>query len=254
MPKQTGGMVDAVQTTCEILDILQARKRAGVTEISDEIGMSKGAIHRHLKTLDTFEYIVNENGEYRLSLRYLDMANQVKESVGNHDVITEELRNLATEIGEIAQFATEEHGWVRYVHKANSETGVQTASSAGKREYMHSTALGKAMLAEMTDDRVMEILDRHGMPSKTPSTITEHSTLLDELDVVRDRGYALDNQENIGGLRCVAMPVIDAESNVFGAVSISGPVSRMTDKRIAGELADTLARSTNVIEINSKFS
>lgn len=254
MARKTRRTVEAVRTTCEILDVLQSRKRVGVTEIADEVGMAKGAVHRHLTTLDDCEYIVNENGEYRLSLRYLDMANQVKELVGKYDIIANELQRLAAETGEIAQFATEEHGWVTYVYKADSESDVQTASSAGKREYMHSTALGKTMLARMSDDRVAAILDNHGMPTKTAHTSTERSALLDHLNDIREQGYAFDNEENIEGLCCVAMPVTDADSKVFGAVSLSGPASRMTNDRITGELVETLTRTTNVIEINSKFA
>jgi DNA-binding IclR family transcriptional regulator len=254
MSRKTRRTVEAVRTTCEILDILQSRKRVGVTEIADEVGMAKSAVHRHLTTLDDCEYVVNENGEYRLSLRYLNMANQVKELVGKYDIIANELQRLAAETGEIAQFATEEHGWVTYVYKANSESDVQTASSAGKREYMHSTALGKTMLGQMTDERVAAILDSHGMPAKTAHTFTERSALLDHLSDIREQGYAYDNAENIEGLCCVAMPVTDADSKVFGAVSLSGPASRMTNDRIARELVETLTRATNVIEINSKFA
>lgn len=254
MARKTRRTVEAVRTTCEILDVLQSRKRVGVTEIADEVGMAKGAVHRHLTTLDDCEYVVNENGEYRLSLRYLDMANQVKELVGKYDIIADELQRLAAETGEIAQFATEEHGWVTYVYKADSESDVQTASSAGKREYMHSTALGKTMLARMADDRIGAILDSHGMPAKTAHTVTERSALLDHLGDIREQGYAFDNEENIEGLCCVAMPVTDADSKVFGAVSLSGPASRMTNDRITGELVETLTRTTNVIEINSKFA
>lgn len=252
MPTKSRRTVEAVRTTCHILDILQSRKRVGVTEIADEVGMAKGAVHRHLTTLDDCEYVVNENGEYRLSLRYLDMANHVKELVGKYDVIADELQRLAGETGLISQFATEEHGWVTYIYKADSESDIQTASSAGKREYMHSTALGKTMLAQLSDDRITAILDRRGMPAKTAHTFTEMPALLDHLEDIREQGYAIDNEENIEGLCCVAMPVTD-ESKVFGAVSLSGPVSRMTNDRIVDELVEALGRATNVIEINTKF-
>ncbi|RJS97442.1 IclR family transcriptional regulator [Halococcus sp. IIIV-5B] len=254
MSNQTRRTVEAVRTTCEILGILQSRGRAGVTEIADEVGMAKGAVHRHLTTLDECEYVVNDGGEYRLSLRYLDTANRVKELVGNYDVIADELQHLASETGEIAQFATEEHGWVTYVYKADAESDVQTASAAGKREYMHSTSLGKTMLARMADERVDAILDDHGTPAKTTNTITDRSAFFDHLDGIRERGYALDDEENIEGLCCMAMPVTDAAGEVFGAVSLSGPVSRMTADRIEGELVEALTRTTNVIEINTKFA
>ncbi|SFR65447.1 transcriptional regulator, IclR family [Halogeometricum rufum] len=254
MPEKTRRTVGAVRTTCEILNVLQDRRQAGVTEISEEVGLAKGAVHRHLTTLTECEYVVNEDGQYRLSLRYLDMANQVKEMVGNYDVIVNELQNLAEDLGEIAQFATEEHGWVTYVYKANSESGIQTASSAGKREYMHSTSLGKAMLAEMDEDRVNEILNKNGMPQKSDKTVASREELFDVLEQVRERGYAVDNEENIRGLRCVGTPLIDPETGVFGAVSVSGPISRITEDRIEGEIVNALTRTTNVIEINSKFA
>lgn len=119
---------------------------------------------------------------------------------------------------------------------------------------MHSTSLGKAMLAQMDESRVREILDDHGMPEKTQYTCTDSDELLGSLAEVRERGYALDNEENITGLRCVGMPLMDGDARVFGAVSVFGLASRMTDERINGEIAETLERSTNVIEINSKSS
>ena len=254
MSGQSRRTVDAVQTACEILEVLQSKGQAGVTEIADEIGMAKGPVHRHLTTLDEQEYIVNEDGKYRLSLRYLDMANQVKKMVPKYDIITEEVQNLATETGEIAQFGTEEHGWVTYIYKADKETDVQTASSPGKREYVHSTSLGKAMLSQMSDDYVESILEKHGMPKKTEHTCTDMKEFFRMLENTRDQGYALDNEENIEGLRCIGMPVTGSESEVLGAVSISGPVSRMTDKRIENELVEALTRATNVMEINTKFA
>ncbi|WP_411966175.1 IclR family transcriptional regulator [Haloferax sp. YSMS24] len=254
MSEDSKRTVDAVHTACEILDVLQSRGQAGVTEIADEVGMAKGPVHRHLTTLADHEYIVNEGGEYRLSLHYLDMANQVKGMISKYDIIIEEVQNLAAEMGEIAQFATEEHGWVTYIYKADKESDVQTSSSPGKREYFHSTALGKAMLSRMSDDRVERILDKHGMPAKTEYTFTTPDELFENLETIRQQGYALDNEENIEGLRCIAMPVTGADSEVFGAVSISGPTSRMTDERIDEELKEALVRATNVMEINTKFA
>ena len=254
MPEQTGKMVDAVGVSCSILNILRSKDRAGVTEIADEVGMAKGAVYRHLTTLNNYGYIVNENGKYRLSFCYLDMATHAREMVGNYSAIEAELEELADKTGEIAQFATEEHEWVTYICKVESEAGLQTASAPGRREYMHSTALGKAMLAEMTSEKARSVINRHGMPAKTDTTLSTESGLMDELETVADRGYAIDDEENIDGLRCIAMPVMDGGSTVIGAVSVSGPASRMTDERIANDLADLLARSTNVIEINSQFS
>ena len=246
--------IKSVDCACQILMLLQERDGAGVTELAKELGYAKSAIHSQLSTLLENELVVKDDNTYRLSLRYLDMAEHVKGQVGNYDVIKNEIDSLAAETGEVAQFATEEHGRLVYVYKAKGQTAVETASSVGRREYLHSTALGKAILSQLPRERVDEIIDERGLPEKTEETVTTPEALYERLATARERGYAIDDEENIRGLRCIAAPVLDSNESVFGALSISGPYSRMTDERIEEELNGTISRSANVIEINSKFS
>jgi DNA-binding IclR family transcriptional regulator len=167
-------------------------------------------------------------------------------------VVTDELDDLAAETGEVAQFATEEHGRAVYLDKARGEQAVNTASTVGKREYIHCISLGKAMLAHLPEERVEGIVDRHGLPAQTPNTITDRETLFEELETTRERGYAVDDEEKIEGVRCVAAPLTD--DGVVGAISISGPSSRMDGERFREELPRKLLRWANVIEINAKFA
>lgn len=246
--------VQAVQTALEIIEYLQSVESAGVTELANEVGRSKGTVHSHLTTLVQNHYLTKEDDQYQLSLRYLDLGETVKDRLSFYDVVSDELDDLATESGELAQFATEEHGQAVYLYKARGEKAVESASSVGKREYPHCISLGKAMLAYLPEERTEEIIEQNGLPRYTAQTITTRDELVEELAQIRDRGYAFDNEEKIEGLKCVAAPVIGPDDRVLGALSVSGPSSRMTGQRFTEELPQMVTRSANVIEINAKFS
>jgi DNA-binding IclR family transcriptional regulator len=146
---------------------------------------------------------------------------------------------------------TEEHGMGVYLHKETGENGVQTASYTGNREYLHCTALGKAILADLPDDRVEAIVERRGLPQKTGNTITEVDELFDALAEIRETGLAYDRGEILEGLRCIAAPVTDSDGAVLGAISVSGPVSRVGDADRSEHLEESIRHSANVIEINA---
>lgn len=245
--------VQAVEIALEVIDILHDHNGARITEIADELGRSKGTVHSHLRTLLDNDAVVKDGELYRLSLRHLEFGETVKNRLGFYDVVKDELDDLADDCGELAQFATEEHGHAVYLYKSSSENAVQTASSIGKREYLHCISLGKAILAHQPRKRVGEIVDHHGLPKFTDQTIASREQLFTELEEIRERGYAFDNEEKIEGLRCVAAPV-ESSDEVLGAVSVSGPSSRMTGDRFREELPNKVLRSANVIEINAKFS
>lgn len=245
--------VQAVEIALDILGVLQEQGAAGVTDIASALDRSKGTVHSHLVTLVENEYVVKEGDTYRLSLKFVDLSQTVTDELAGYDIVKEELEDLAETSGELAQFATEEHGRAVYLHKVGSEKAVQTASSPGDREYLHCIALGKAMLAHMATERVDEIIETHGLPGYTEQTITAREDLLAELEAIRERGYAFDEEERIEGIRCVAAPVLE-NGEIFGAISVSGPSTRMRGDFFREELPDLVSRSANVIEINTKFA
>lgn len=246
--------VQSVDLACALLRELQERERAGITELADLLGYAKSAIHTQLATLEANELVVKDGTSYRLSLRFLDMAESVKEQIGKYGVITSEVDSLADKTGEVVQFGTEEHGWLVYLYKTKGENAVETASSIGTREYLHSTSLGKSILSTYSEHRIEEIIEMRGLPSKTEQTISNKEKLFEELEQVREQGYAFDDEENIQGLRCVSVPVYSDAGDVLGAISISGPSQRMTPDRIEDELVTDTSKSANVIQINYKFS
>jgi DNA-binding IclR family transcriptional regulator len=248
-----GRTIRSVEIAFRIIDLLQEKGEAGVTELADELDHSKSTIHSHLRTLEEQRILVHEGNGYRLSLRLLDMATHVREQVGNYDVIRKEVDALADETEEIAQFGLEEHGKVTYLYKKTGDRGVETASAVGIQQPMYSTALGKTILAYLPAERIEEIATDTEYEALTPKTVTSPSELYDDLETIRERGYGIDDEENFDGLRCVAAPVKNGET-VLGAVSVTGPSSRFTLDRIHGELSDKVQRAANVIELNTKFA
>jgi DNA-binding IclR family transcriptional regulator len=246
--------VQAVKTAIDIINYLQREESAGVTELANELNRSKGTIHSHLATLVENDYLTKRGTDYQLSLRYIELGETVKDRLSVHTVVKDELDDLAAECGELAQFATEEHGMIVYLYKARGEKAVESASSIGMREYPHCLALGKAIMSNLSQERVEEIIDQNGFPESTSQTITNRQDFLDELESVRERGYAIDNEEKIEGLKCIAAPVTNSDGEVLGAVSVSGPAGRMMGERFTETIPQKVTRSANIIKINLQFS
>lgn len=251
--KGSGGRrIRGVLIAFDIIEALQRNGQQGVTDLSNKLGYSKSTVHSHLRTLKDAGMVVQRGNEYHLSLKILNVARDVRNQVVNYDVVKKQVDLLAEETGEIVQFGLEEDGRVAYLYKASGEKAVKTASSVGEQQPMHSTALGKTMLAFASDEKRKSIIDSLEFERKTENTITNRNELHDELDRVADQGFAVDAEENIEGLVCVAAPVRDGKT-VYGAISISMPSSRVTRESIENTFADHVQRAANVIELNTRF-
>lgn len=247
-------MIQSVQLSWSIIEELKKRHSAGVTELANTLNKSKSTIHAQLTTLRRCELVIQQESEYRLSLQFLDIAEEVKSQFGKYDVVTQEVDSLAKKTGEVVQFGTEEHGRLVYLYKCEAYSGVQTSSRIGKRDYLHSTSLGKAILSTYTQDRVDEIIDKQGLVKKTKNTLTSTEAVKNDLDQVRNQGFAYDNEENINGLCCMGVPVYADDKTVLGAISVSGPSSRITRKKVEEELFTAAVKTANIIQINYRFS
>lgn len=252
MKARSGRRIRGVQIAFHIIKTLQIEKEMGVTDLSKELGYSKSTVHSHLQTLEEERIVVQSDGGYRLSLKFLDIACHVRDQIGNYEIIKGEAEDLAEETGEVVQFGIEEYGNVTYLYKAAGKKAVKTASRVGKQQPIYSTALGKTILAHLPEERQEEIIDSIDFTAKTSNTITSSGELREDLTRIAERGYGIDNEENIKGLRCVAAPVLDNDF-VLGAISISGPSSRITDERLHEKTSERVQRAANVIDLNTKF-
>ena len=245
--------VDATETTFRILEMLKELDGAGVTELATRLDIPKSTVHNHLVTLRENEYVVKDGTTYRVGLQFLELGEHTRNRMKIYDVARPEVEALAEETGELANLLVEEYGLGVYLCRARGEQAVRVDTYAGMRVHLHCTGLGKAMLAHMPDERVDEILDRRGLEPRTEATITDAETLREDLAAIRERGYAVDHGERLSGLRCIAAPITDESNRAVGAVSVSGPSSRIKGDRLE-EVPELVMSAANVIELNMSYS
>jgi IclR family KDG regulon transcriptional repressor len=246
--------IAAVDRAIDVIGVLRDRDGAGVTEIANELGWAKSTVHTHLRTLWENEYVVRENDQYVLSLRFLDLGEYVKTRKPVYSVVEPRIEELADETGKRVQFITYEHGYGVYARIAKGEHAVSTGGRLGRRRSMlHSSAAGKSILASLPREEVEEIFDRRGLPRSTENTITDRDEMFRELATVRDNGFAFNHEEHIHGLRAAAAPVHGPENDVLGAVSVAGTARRMRDSWFTDELPELILGVTNEVELELTY-
>ena len=242
--------VKAVGTAFRVIEAIQRKDTATVTELATELGLSKSAVYKHLRTLENHRYIIKEEGSYRLGLRFLNLGQGVLRREELYEIAKPELQNLAEETGETANLMVEEGGRGVFISKVSSDQAVNLDTYVGKEVYLHTTALGKAIMAYMSPEDVDDIVDNHGLPAITDNTISNRSDLMAELETIRDQKWASDDEERLTGLRCVAVPILDTDDTVLGAISISGPKNRMSEQRFVETIPEKLLEAKNIVELN----
>lgn len=243
--------VTAVQTTLDILEVLKDNGAMGITELTDEVDVSKGTVHNHISTLRHNDFVVKTEDRYQLGFRFMDLAHHAKRRVSIYDLVSQEVDSLAEKSGEMALYTQAEHGMGVCLYRALADSAVNTSLYEGHRSNLHHTAVGKAILAHMSRAEVEAIIERRGLEPQTENTITDADTLFSELEEIRERGFAFNREETIPGLVGVGAPIKDRHGEVTGAISIIGPTSRMDEDRFYGEIPDMITRSVNIIEINA---
>lgn len=248
-PKKT---INAVEISGHIIAAIQELDGAGVTEIANHVGTTKATVHNHLRTLETQDLVVQEeDGEYDIGLRFLDIAHYAKSRFPISQIVETEVDKLAEQSGEMALFTVEEHWQGVTLYVANGANAINTPIYIGNREPLHNTAVGKAILAHKSDAEIEQFLDEEALTAVTSDTITDVDEFHEELTEIRQRGIAYNRGEAIHGLVGVGVPIKLHDGTVAGAISIIGPRSRMTDAHLEDELTDMITHSANVIEINS---
>lgn len=246
--------VQAAATTFEIIETLHELDGAGVAELAGELEMPKSTVHDHLQTLTSAEYLVNENGTYHVGARFLELGGFARSRMKLYQVASPELKKLAEETGEHANLMIEEHGKGIFLNKFKGQDAVTLDTHIGKRVHLHTTALGKAILSRRPESEVDEIIERHGLPGVTEKTVTDREELKAQLDDIRERGYAIDDEERVLGMRCVAAPICDEDDEPLGAISVSGPTNRFNDSVFEDEIPKSVLSAANVIEVNMTYS
>jgi DNA-binding IclR family transcriptional regulator len=249
-----GRRVNAVDNCCAIMDALSRLGGGGIADLDRELDLTKGAIHTQLKTLEDNGYVVQRGDEYHLSLLLLNRGLRLKRELPLYNAASEELARLAQETGENVHLMVEQNGMGYILHKETGEKAAPTTSRVGKELHLHYTSTGKAILAFLPRERVDEIVERHGLPKKTPETIGSRGELERELEEIRRDGVAFDRGEQLSQARCVGCPIIGPADQVLGAISISGPKSRFSGEYFESTLTSLVEDAANSIEMNLEIN
>ena len=253
MATQRSSNVQAIEKGCKILDLLSRGNGSySIREISHALKLPKPTIHRILHTLCSLGFVLQDpdSKEYFLGFRLVELGQAVLNRIDFRKEAEPFLNNLANRIQETVHLAQLDDGKIVYldkVEKIGVPTGLRMASRIGARNYAHSSALGKVLLAFSPKDKLKEIYKRKGLPNLTENTITKLHQFQKHLTQVRSQGYAIDDEENEKGIRCVAAPVKDHTGEVIAAISISGPTVRMTLERIDRELKEPIVSTADSI-------
>jgi IclR family acetate operon transcriptional repressor len=250
--RSDGASEAAVRSVIRALDLLdllgQSQAGLGLTQISEQTGLNSSTVHRLLSTLAMRGYVRQDAGSkrYLLGPQSLHLS---QTALSHFDIRNEALgplRKLAMEARELANLALLADREAIYIAQAPADRGVQMFTSLGARVPLHCSGVGKAMLAFMPEAEAERLLQAASLPAFTVNTITNALRLQQELGLIRQAGYALDNEERELGVRCVAAPVFAADGRVTAAVSISGPSGRVTPER-QDELSELVVAASREI-------
>ncbi|MFB6165360.1 MAG: IclR family transcriptional regulator [Haloarculaceae archaeon] len=232
-------MVKSARTAFEIIEYVHEQDGADLGELADQLDLAKSTIHGYLATLESLEYLVNDGGTYNLSLKFLYHGTAARNSEPLLGLDDATLGALAEETSLVAWLVVEEHGRAVYLDRVVSDDAVQTYGRISKRTDLHGPASGKAILAHLPTGTVRDIVDSYGLPARTEYTITTEDELFDELEQIRQRGYAASKHEVALGVQSVAAPV-HHDGQVLGAVSVSGTSNQVDDDYFDTELPEVV--------------
>jgi len=226
-----------VHVLVKALDVLEALAQHGtlsLSELGQQVGQPKSSVFRYLVTLEERGYVRRnpDTEQYSLGIKLIELGNLVATQFNVHDEAIGLMRQLLDKFRETVNLAILEDGRVVYLEILEGTQSVRMAARPGQRDFAHSTAIGKSMLAHLSDEDCTAILRRHGLPAMTEATITTLEGLQAELARVRERGYAVDNMENEPGVRCVGAPIFNHQGEVIAAISVSGPAIRITPSQV----------------------
>lgn len=242
-----GVAVKSTATCFAVLEAVRSRAGAGVSELAREVGISKSAAHKHVRTLASLGFLVREGNGYHLSFRFLSFAEQARRRLP-FDVVESVVEGLAATTEEGAQFLVRENERVVYAFGVGPGGDSSPARTAGEVAPLHATAGGKAVLAYLDGAARADVVERTGLPRYTDKTITDPAALEAELQSVRDRRVAFGREEYVSGVHSVASPVLDTESRPTGSVSVTGDTRQMSGKRLEEDIVGLVTAAAKKIE------
>lgn len=216
-----------------------------VVQLSKRTGISKPGVYRILKTLDKGGFVVRDSvrREYNLGPAFIGLGRSTHNSSGLIRVVRPSLREIHEKFNETVNLGVLNHGKIIYLDTIESRQRLRVTVPITMQDNVHATALGKAILSAMPNDLALDVINESTLSKRTKNTLVTLKELLGATSKARDLGYAIDNEEDEIGFRCVAAPILNSKGFPVGAISVTAPTSRWSLGEFA-ELGDYLKKVT----------
>jgi IclR family acetate operon transcriptional repressor len=222
-------IIQALDRALHILKVLAGSEGMSLSELAEAAGQSPATVYRVLSTYETHGMVEFQPAQqiwfvgqeaFRIGSAFLGRSNLV-------EVARAIMHDLMARTGETANLAISKGGQVMFLSQVETHEPIRAFFRPGTRSPIHASGIGKALLAWYPADRIDRIIRDEGLEAFTEHTITDRDALLAGLAEIRDRGWALDDEEKTLGMRCVAAPIFNEFREAIAGVSISGPTARM---------------------------
>lgn len=238
--------IAVIERTLRVLEAFEGQQNVRLADLAARTGLVKSSVFRILFTLERLGYV--EKGperRYSLSGRLSRLAGAARPGSDLSSAAAPFMTDILRRFQETVNLGVLEGGEVLYVRVMESPHVFRLAAHAGMRSPVHSTALGKCLVAHLPKAKLESILKSGPLKSSTPRTIHDRASFYHELRRVREHGYAVDDQEDSRGIRCLGAPIFDRDGNVVAALSISAPAVRLPqrrDREVAAALKEACTR------------
>ncbi len=205
-----------------------------LTDLSYQLGMPTATVHRLLSTFEELNFVEQDTdqGLWFVGLKAFTVGNAF---LSRRDFVASarpHMHSLVEQCGETVNLGVIDNGEAVFIGQVESREVMRMIVRLGSRSPIHASGVGKALLAHLPEQQLARILQQRGLTRYTERSIDNPAQLREELERVRQLGYALDDEEHAVGLRCVAAAIFDQNGQALAAISLSGPKARITDKRL----------------------
>jgi len=244
----SAGAVQSLDRALKLLKLVAAADGLSLTELSQRAGFPPSTAHRLLMTLQSHGIVdfIEERQQWAVGVEAYRIGSAFQRRAQVAEVGRAVMHDLMEASGETVNLAIADDGDVIFISQVETHEAIRAFFRPGSRGPMHASGIGKALLAELSDQKVKALLQAKGLAGFTDKTIVDTARLAAELETTRKRGWALDDEERTLGMRCVAAPIYNEYGEAVAGISVSGPSVRIPDERI-GELGPQVKRAAEQI-------
>jgi DNA-binding IclR family transcriptional regulator len=246
--------IQAVETTFVIIRQIEKQKQCRLTDLANELDMPKSTVYKHLQTLIQNEYLQVNNGDYQLSLKFLKHGGAVRDQCRIYSFGRSKVEKLSDQLDELVLLSMKENNRGVFLFRSNDQYNLKESLPLGERFYLHRNGAGKAMLAELSNESVRDLIRETGLPKATDTTITDEETLIEELNEARRNGYTINKGERDSNVRAVSAGLKDEKTGDIGAISISVPSGSPAVDHLDGEYAEAVQQAASELSLELRHN